>query len=84
MANEIELRVKALETWKGTVMVDIAVDAERRKHMDKRFDELEVKIDTFTNGIKSTINKVLLGLVLLVTTEAARFILGGGLASVTG
>ena len=80
MANETEVRIKALEIWQGGVMVDIAVDAERRKHLDKRFDSIEGQL----SGFKGAINKVLLGLALLVATEGARFILGGGWASVAG
>lgn len=45
MTEQVEQRVRALEVWRQEVTTGRAVDDEKRKHMDDRFDRLESRLD---------------------------------------
>ena len=73
---EIEQRVSDLEAWKAEVTVGLAVDTERRKHMDERFD----RVDERLQKIEGAFNKVLWAIGLVMLGQLVKFILDGGLS----
>lgn len=72
---ELEERVRDLETWRNKQETASAVDAERRKHMDERFDRLDKNI----GEIRSDNKRLIWIMVTLVAGAVAQFIFQGGL-----
>ena len=78
MTVELEGRVSSLESWRQEVSLQRAVEAERQKHLDERFDTLEKGLA----GIHSALNRALWAVGVIVLAAITSFILNGGLSIV--
>lgn len=67
MATDLRARVVALESWRVQRDIESARHDERWKHMDDRFNRLEVKLagvsDTLTWIMRIVIGGILMGIV---------------------
>lgn len=72
---EIEARVTELERWQSKVSIGIAVDGERRRHMDDRFDRIDGRLAKIESGF----GKILWAIGLVILSQIARFIISGGI-----
>ena len=69
-------RVETLENWRAMQDVSFAVHGENLKHMDKRFDAIEKKLEESQAWIKRALTVV----GVLIVTAFVQFVLRGGLA----
>lgn len=83
---ELESRVRSLEEWRHQQDVRSAVQAEQSRHIDERFDNLNVKMDNALRDSKENFDKIfgyvskLVWLVLSALILAVLgFIFAGGL-----
>ena len=74
----LEERTHKLEAFQNAQKTLEAVNDERRKHMDKRFDTVENGIDKLNGHL----TKVVWLIVASILGGVMTFILGGGLANV--
>lgn len=73
--RNVEKRLNSLENWRE-------IDAERRLHMDKRFNELERQIEQVRKGVEIIhgYGKWLVLLIVgLILTAVLQWVLQGGL-----
>ncbi|WP_127523560.1 hypothetical protein [Mesorhizobium sp. Z1-4] len=73
--SAIESRVAALEQWKNAQTTAQAVDGERRKYMETRFNELEKRLDR----IDGHISKVVWIVISAIGMGFMAFVVSGGL-----
>lgn len=78
--SEIEQRVRSLENWRNEQKTVLAVGAERRKHMDTRFGQLEGRLDK----IDGHVSKLVWMVFGLIIASVLGFLLSGGVALVNG
>lgn len=70
-------RLTVLEQWQRKSEIDGARDGERWKNVDKRFDELDNKIEKVSGILSKIMWLVVSGLVMAFVA----FVVGGGLKS---
>ncbi|WP_299347635.1 hypothetical protein [uncultured Maritalea sp.] len=80
MTEELDRRVSSLEQWRTKQETSQAVEAERRKHMDKRFDAMEGRLDK----IDGHLSKVVWLIISAIIVGFMGFALSGGLNAVGG
>ena len=69
-------RIETLENWRATQDVSFAIQGENLKHMDKRFDSIEKKLEESSAWIK----RALAVAGVLLVTAFVQFVIRGGLA----
>jgi hypothetical protein len=72
-------RLRTLELWKATQDTNFAVRTERDKHLDLRFDRVELSI----NEVKGYLLKIVWVIILGVLGAFITFVLRGGLSGPT-
>lgn len=80
--TQLEKRVQSLEEWRNTCLIQDAVRAEQAKHIDKRFDDLETRLDKGFTRFDGLVSRIVWLIVTALIGGVMAFILGGGLASV--
>ena len=83
---DIEDRVTSLERWKAEQVTARAVDNERRKHMDSRFDRLDQGLvdqkkdfKEFVDENRAESKKFFWLFIAMIVGGVGQFILNGGL-----
>lgn len=83
---DIEDRVVSLERWKAEQVTARAVDDERRKHMDARFDRLDQGLidqkkdfKEFVDENRAESRKFFWLIIALIIGGIGQFIINGGL-----
>lgn len=66
---------KDVDHWRNALSTAQAVDQERRKHMDKRFDALEERMDRLDGHLTKLVWLIITSIVVAFMT----FVIGGGL-----
>jgi hypothetical protein len=79
MDNIIEARITSLEIWQRTIDIARAKEEVDRKHIDKRFDDIEEALDEIKQTAK-WLNRTVWGGILIY---AAQFVMNGGLTVLT-
>lgn len=75
--KSLEEKVEKLEKWQSAVFTREAVADVDRRHMDKRFDDIEKRLDASDTNAKNFF-KLIAGAIVLA---AVAWVLNGGLAS---
>lgn len=76
--DDLEKRVRALESWKSEQLMNFAVRQERDRHMDQRFDRIEQSV----NEIKGYLLRIVWVIILGIIGSLITFIINGGVANV--
>lgn len=76
--NSHEARLGSIEAWQSAQATNLAVRAERDKHLDKRFDRIEESV----NEVKGYLLKIVWVIVLGIVGSLVTFIVSGGLTNV--
>lgn len=70
-----DARLSAVEAWRSQSTTEIAVRAERDKHLDRRFDKIEESV----NEVKGYLLKIVWIILLGILSALITFIIRGGL-----
>lgn len=72
--NEMEKRVEELETWKADMNTYRAVERERAKAIEVRFDQMDKRLDKIDNHV----GRIVWLIVTAIIMGAMSFIMDGG------
>lgn len=78
MENTFETRLISLEAWQRTIDIARAKEEVDRKHIDKRFDDIEEALDEIKQTAKWLNRTVWAGILLYI----AQFVMNGGLQAI--
>ena len=76
MYTDLRARVVALEQWKVQRDIESARHDERWKHMDDRFNRLEVKLASVSDTLTWITRLIIGGIIMAIVA----FMIGGGFA----